>query len=391
MEKNLTENNSDKLDKELLLFDKGFNDIQEISSKKKLSSEHTKKNHVTWFTLYLKLFKNALSSKNLIPKEELKLRLNIMRKYLPSYYNAPKSNEITNSSSILKKFTYHVYSKNNLFKRLLEKHSRKKSLFIFEEEDNKEKEIVTEIKTQNFKRKDKKTKTLKLSSDDIKLFNFGESRKKKISSQNFQPQELKVIQEYSPKRSMNIFNFKSNEIQFSSGIRKENDKRDRRKRTTVRMEGAFTNKLLFNQKKKQPTNIFFYEMERKAKLKLDQKKNDKTDLENIDKDYIIRTPNDSEYSLELTDKRMMDNKRTYFYEYLNKLNIETKNEKVNTFKREVATQLLKFNELYYDSKLDDFSQDKIFGEIKHNCDFLINKFNMDKDEEKNIVDLEKFL
>ena len=314
-----------------------------------------------------------------------------MRKYLPSYYNAPKSNEITNSSSILKKFTYHVYSKNNLFKRLLEKHSRKKSLFIFEEEDNKEKEIVTEIKTQNFKRKDKKTKTLKLSSDDIKLFNFGESRKNKISSQNFQPQELKVIQEYSPKRSMNIFNFKSNEIQFSSDIRKENDKRDRRKRTTVRMEGAFTNKLLFNQKKKQPTNIFFYEMERKAKLKLDQKKNDKTDLENIDKDYIIRTPNDNEYSLELTDKRMMDNKRTYFYEYLNKLNIETKNEKVNTFKREVATQLLKFNELYYDSKLDDFSQDKIFGEIKHNCDFLINKFNMDKDEEKNIVDLEKFL
>ena len=391
MEKNITENNIDKLDKELLLFDKGLNDIQEISSKKKLTSEHTKKNHVTWFTLYLKLFKNALSSKNLIPKEELKLRLNIMRKYLPSYYNAPKSNEITNSSSILKKFTYHVYSKNNLFKRLLEKHSKKKSLFIFEEEDNKEKEIVTEIKTQNFKRKDKKTKTLKLSSDDIKLFNFGESRKKKISSQNFQPQELKVIQEYSPKRSMNIFNFKSNEIQFSSGIRKENDKRDRRKRTTVRMEGAFTNKLLFNQKKKQPTNIFFYEMERKAKLKLDQKKNDKTDLENIDKDYIIRTPNDSEYSLELTDKRMMDNKRTYFYEYLNKLNIETKNEKVNTFKREVATQLLKFNELYYDSKLDDFSQDKIFGEIKHNCDFLINKFNMDKDEEKNIVDLEKFL
>ena len=51
MEKNITENNIDKLDKELLLFDKGFNDIQEISSKKKLTSEHTKKNHVAWFTL----------------------------------------------------------------------------------------------------------------------------------------------------------------------------------------------------------------------------------------------------------------------------------------------------------------------------------------------------
>ena len=103
MEKNITENNIDKLDKELLLFDKGFNDIQEISSKKKLTSEHTKKNHVTWFTLYLKLFKNALSSKNLIPKEELKLRLNIMRKYLPSYYNVPKSNEITNLLSFKKR------------------------------------------------------------------------------------------------------------------------------------------------------------------------------------------------------------------------------------------------------------------------------------------------
>ena len=36
------------------------------------------------------LFKNTLTSKSLVPKEELKLRLNIIRQYLPSYYNCLK-------------------------------------------------------------------------------------------------------------------------------------------------------------------------------------------------------------------------------------------------------------------------------------------------------------
>ena len=391
MENNIADNIYDKIDKKLILFDKGFSDIQEISSKKKLTSDKEKQNRITWYTLYMKLFKNTLLSKNLIPKEEFKLRLNILRKYLPSYHNPPKPFENTNSNSILKKFSYHIYPKNNLFKRLLDKFNRKRSVFIFDEEETKEKDSsIIDTKKTNFQRKEKKTKTLKLSADDIKIFNFGASRKRQ--SQNFQPKDLKVIQEYSPTSKLNLLNIKSSEIPYSSPTKK--NKRDVRKRTTVKMEGAFANRLLFNQKKKQNTpNLFFYEMEKKAKLKLDQKRknNDPFDLENIDNDYIIRTPNDNEYSLVLSDKRNMDNKRTYFYEYLNKLNLETKNEKVNTYKKEVASQLLKFNELYYDSKLDDFNQDKVFSEIKSHCDFFINKFNLDKQEEKNIVDLEKFL
>ena len=271
--------NSKKKDKTIFLEKRSPNHFPQYIKLVKKSindfpkSKEKNKNSITNRGINKYSFSNITQNRNSL-YTDISQNLNRLNKNQTSFITFNKGIDKTNNNEFENSFVYSQEEENNKkeivteiktqnFKRLLEKHSRKKSLFIFEEEDNKEKEIVTEIKTQNFKRKDKKTKTLKLSSDDIKLFNFGESSKKKISSQNFQPQELKVIQEYSPKRSMNIFNFKANEIQFSSGIRKENDKRDRRKRTTVRMEGAFTNKLLFNQKKKQPTNIFFYEMEKK--------------------------------------------------------------------------------------------------------------------------------
>ena len=50
-----------------------------------------------------------------------------------------------------------------------------------------------------------------------------------------------------------------------------------------------------------------------------------------------------------------------------------------------------YNDFYFDSKLEDFGHDKLFSEIKSNCDLFINKFKMDKYEEKKISDLEKFL
>ena len=157
------------------------------------------------------------------------------------------------------------------------------------------------------------------------------------------------------------------------------------------MEGQLMNKLIFRQKKKkQNSNFYFFEFERKAKLKLD-KQNEFNELENINKDFLIRTPTDNEYSLILTDKRNMDISHTYFTEYLNKLNLETKNEKITTYKKELASQLLKFNELYYDSKLEDLGSDKTFNEIKSGCDLFINRFTLDKQEEKIISDLEKFL
>ena len=106
MDINLGSDIQNRMDKNIVLFDKGFNDIQELSSQKKLAHNAIKNKPINWYTLYLILFKNTLSSKHLIPKEELKLRLNILRKHLPSFYNAPKTTDNLNSSSLLKKFTY---------------------------------------------------------------------------------------------------------------------------------------------------------------------------------------------------------------------------------------------------------------------------------------------
>ena len=378
------DNNLGKIDKNLLLFDKGFNDVEELSTKKKLTQNNQKRKSVNWYTLYMVLFKNTLSSKSLIPNEELKLRLNILRKHLPPYYNVPKTTENSNSNSLLKKFTYHIYPKNNFFKKLLEKSNKKGSIFVFEEGENKEKEI-NESTSQVFQRRIHKTRTQKFDSSNLNLFNFGQRRGSIRNSRQFEIQDLKVIHEYSPKRASKTFkDLPKNDSP---------EKRKYKKRTTIRMETPTINRLFLNQKKiKKNANIYFYELERKAKLKLD-KQNELSDLDKIDKDYLIRTPNDNEYSLVLSDKRIMNNNnnRTYFEEYLNKLNLETKNEKINTYKREVATQLLKFNELFFDSKMEDFGHDKIFSEIKNNCDLFINKFGMDKQEEKIISDLEKFL
>ena len=191
-----------------------------------------------------------------------------------------------------------------------------------------------------------------------------------------------VVYEYSPKRNSKIFqNFTKIESQ---------DRRKLIKRSTIKYEGPMINKLLFSQRKKNNSGLFFYELEKKAKLNLD-KKNELDELNKIDRDILIRTPKDNEYSLVLSDKRNMEKDQTYFHEYLNKINTETKNEKNNTYKKEVATQLLKFNDLCFDSKLDDFGNDKVFSEIKNNCDLFINLFNLDKQEEKNINDLDKFL
>ena len=125
MDINLGDDIQEREDKNIILFDKGFNDIQELSSKKRLDQNKKKKKPTTWYTLYLIILKNTLSTNHLIPKEELKLRLNILRKYLPPYYNAPKTTDNLNSSSLLKKFTYHAYSKNNFIKKLLEKSNKR--------------------------------------------------------------------------------------------------------------------------------------------------------------------------------------------------------------------------------------------------------------------------
>ena len=214
-----------------------------------------------------------------------------------------------------------------------------------------------------------------MSSADLNLFNFGSRRASIGKSRPLEVKDLKVIQEYSPKR----------ESKISQNMNRETtspQKRKHYKRSTIKMEAPAMNQLLFSQGKKKPkSNFYFFEFERKAKLKLD-KQNELNELDKINKDYLIRTPNDNEYSLILSDKRNLNQNGTFFMEVLNNLNLETKNEKIASYKKEVASQLLKFNDLCYDAKLEDFGSDKTFNEIKNECDLFINSFTMDKQEEK---------
>jgi len=367
-----------KKNKELLLFDKGLNEleIKEIDEKTDHNSDinTTKKNkkEINWFTLYLVLFKNTLSSKNLVPKEELKLRLNIIRKYLPSYHNCPKTTEESNSNSILKKFTYHLFTKNNLLQKMFDKKASKK-LILFDDDKEISSNMNNLDNNEFFSRKVTRTKTLKHNSK-LNLF-FSEKKTNRIQNDLNEIPESRIIEEKN-----------SNEAPIVQ-------KRSTIKRFTIKPNEEnlrISHKLSLSSKKGQANYKDFFP--KNVKVKLDKNNNDVYNVASRNKEFIIRTPNDNEYPLVLCEKRMINNtNQTYFYSCLNKLNEDTKNEKINTYKKEVTSQILKFNELYYDSKIDDFSQDTLFNEIKSTCDMFINKFNFDDQEEKNLADLDKFL
>jgi len=367
-----------KKNKELLLFDKGLNEleIKEIDEKTDHNSDinTTKKNkkEINWFTLYLVLFKNTLSSKNLVPKEELKLRLNIIRKYLPSYHNCPKTTEESNSNSILKKFTYHLFTKNNLLQKMFDKKASKK-LILFDDDKEISSNMNNIDNNEFFSRKVTRTKTLKHNSK-LNLF-FSEKKTNRIQNDLNEIPESRIIEEKN-----------SNEVPIVQ-------KRSTVKRFTIKPNEEnlrISHKLSLSSKKGQVNYMNFFP--KNVKVKLDKNNNDVYNVASRNKEFIIRTPNDNEYPLVLCEKRMINNtNQTYFYSCLNKLNEDTKNEKINTYKKEVTSQILKFNELYYDSKIDDFSQDTLFNEIKSTCDMFINKFNFDDQEEKNLADLDKFL
>lgn len=377
MNDDITDYRKMKKNKDLLLFDKGLNEleIKEIDEKPDINADinTTKKNkkQINWFTLYLVLFKNTLSSKNLVPKEELKLRLNIIRKYLPSYHNCPKSNEESNSNSILKKFTYHLFTKNNLLQKMFDKKTPKKLIFF--DDDKEISSNMNNIDNNDFySRKRARTKTLKHNSN-LHLF-FSERKANKLQSDLNEIPEGKIGEEKN-----------SDEAPIQ--------KRNTIKRFTIKPTEdnlKISHKLSLSSKKGQVnyTNLF----SKSIKVKMDKNNNEVYNIASKNKEFIIRTPNDNEYPLVLCEKRMINNSnQTYFYSCLNKLNEDTKNEKINTYKKEVTSQILKFNELYYDSKIDDFSQDNLFNEIKSTCDMFINKFNFDDQEEKNLADLDKFL
>ncbi len=92
----------EKAKKEFLIFDRGLTELTlPNTEEKKLRKK------VDWFLLYKILFKNILSSKEIIPIEELNLRFSIIRTSLPKYYKGYKGTD-SNSTAIIKKFTYHI-------------------------------------------------------------------------------------------------------------------------------------------------------------------------------------------------------------------------------------------------------------------------------------------
>ena len=359
------EYNEKRIDRELIIFDNGFTEIayNEKGNIKK-NKISLKRQNINWFTLYLLIFKNTLNSKYLVPFEELKLRINILRKYLLPYYNCPKNNEKSNSNSIMKRFTFHIYSKNiNLLKKIIENKNKKK-LFHFDDDENSS---DSEKENKKIQRRFAKTRTEK--------FSFSKFRSFLISDE-------KILS--SKRKSKFIFNdipiiHENNSNDNNSEERKNQNKK---KSIKVSMGLGFNFK---NAKKK-----VFIENETNKIVRFD---NDINELNNIanNTDILIRTPLDKEYPLILTEKKTINKNPTYFMDILSKLNEETKNEKVTKYKKESMSQILKFNDIYFDNKIDDFSKDNQFKEIKNMCELLINKFNLDNQEEKNLGDVDKFL
>ena len=119
----------------------------------------------------------------------------------------------------------------------------------------------------------------------------------------------------------------------------------------------------------------------------DNKKNEKKEGNEI----VLGTPTDSEFPLVLSQKRSYNTKPSFFFESLNKIKELTKQEKIKTYQKEFASQILKFNDLYFDPKIDDFYNDKLFNDVKATCDLFINKFTIDSEEEKNLADLDNYI
>ena len=291
----------EKAKKEFLIFDRGLSELTVPKTEEKKSI-----NKINWFFLYKILFKNILNSKEIIPIEELNLRFNIIRTSLPKYYKGYKGND-SNSSAIIKKFTYHICK------------SKKRSRSYYKLGLNIE--------------------------EKAKLFN---SEKKVFNDKSLSPGKSK---------SVKINNNLENNIKSSPN-----------KKKIVSIDSI---------KFKDNNNIYNTE----------NSKDDNFITNNI----ILGTPSDAEYPLVLSQKRNFNAKPTFFYESLSKIKELTKQEKIKTFQKEFTSQILKFNDLYFDPKIDDFSNDKLFNDVKATCDLFINKFHIDSDEEKNLADLDNYI
>ena len=385
----------EKAKKEFLIFDRG---LSELTVKKYKEKEVKKK--INWFTLYKILFKNILNSNDAIPLDELILRFNIIRNSLPKYYKGYKGNE-SNSSSIIKKFTYHICKNKKKKRSPLKK--RESS------EDNQNLKFTSKFRSEGgmlFKRRSEiKTKTVKvtnklnldflnknkavnstnnknllhakkgsnlevlLENDDFST--RGEKKSSKKLGENFEKNEpFQNHREKSNTKKLTVSNRNQNIKQFNNRL--NIDKKDSKVKVKFN-----NNNTLSNTSRVRVNNI--------------NTNTDNSREDNEEKHIVLGTPTDNEFPLVLSQKRTYNTKPSFFFESLNKIKELTKQEKIRTFQKEFTSQILKFNDLYFDPKIDDFYNDKLFNDVKATCDLFINKFNIDSEEEKNLADLDNYL
>lgn len=362
----------EKAKKEFLIFDRGLTELKVVNKK-----ENSKKTTVNWFLLYKVLFKNILTSKDVIPIDELVLRFNIIRQNLPKFNKGYKGNE-SNSSAIIRKFTYHIY-KNKKYQPLMK-------LGLNTEENGffslSKKNLPTNENQKPFKRRrNSKTKTVKFSNKlNLDLITRGKSKSSNFKKDN----ELEKVEEIVDFNFDNRIKDKMNQkydLGINNNEKKENNNaKNQRNASKIKTTDSMKNKTIKLKNNKIDTNS--------VQIKF---KNNIDVGEMCNNEIILGTPNDIECPLVLSQKRIYNNKPSFFYESLNKIKELTKQEKIKTYKKEFTSQILKFNDLYFDPKIDDFYNDKLFNDVKATCDLFINKFTFDPKEQKNLSEIDNYL
>ena len=361
----------EKAKKEFLIFDRGLSKLTTTNYKEKES-----KKKINWFLLYKILFKNILSSKDVIPIDELILRFNIIRSSLPKYYKGYKGND-SNSSAIIKKFTYHICKtkrKNRSPLKIRQKSEENKkdtpfeqkksgdSLSAFKSRGTKKTKTVKVTHKLNleFLSKDKSNKNIDIISkkiselevlyenDDISL-----GGRKKTESKNI---ELPNIQLKKDNRKKLTLSYKT-QNKFSNLNLNFNSNSNSNKKDTK--NAVKVNNTALNSSRVKLNNNFFVPDEGKEE-------------NNGGNGIILGTPTDNEFPLVLSQKRSYNTKPSFFFESLNKIKELTKQEKIKTYQKEFTSQILKFNDLYFDPKIDDFYNDKLFNDVKATCDLFIS-------------------
>ena len=384
----------EKAKKDLLIFDRGLSELTVQKYKEK-----EVKQKINWYTLYKMFFKNILNSKDVIPIDELILRFNIIRKSLPKYYKGYKGND-SNSSAIIKKFTYHICKNKKKKKsplRLRQSSEEKNSNLRFE------KKMISEGSINFKRRSEKKTKTVKVTNKlNLEFLNKNKNSNKNINYlRPNKPSGLEVLLENddfsvgngkkeeeleknvelpnldlkNKGKKMTIINRNKRSINVESNMNRKESKESKELKD-VKVRVKFNNNNILNS----------------ARVKFNNNNTDNSKDDNDEgNEILLGTPTDSEFPLVLSQKRSYNTKPSFFFESLNKIKELTKHEKIKTFQKEFTSQILKFNDLYFDPKIDDFYNDKLFNDVKATCDLFINKFHIDSEEEKNLADLDNYL